>query len=166
MSATGDLLVRGISELVTNDAVRPGDLATVVDAAVILRGGRVAWVGPERALPAGIGDLPVLSCGGRAALPGFVDAHTHVIFAGDRAAEFEARLAGARYEELLAAGGGILATVRATRAAGDEELAAGSYTHLRAHETPEHHVCRLLLEKKKHRMKPILMTKHQAATPT
>jgi len=131
VSATGDLLVRGISELVTNDAVRPGDLATVVDAAVILRGGRVAWVGPERALPAGIGDLPVLSCGGRAALPGFVDAHTHVIFAGDRAAEFEARLAGARYEELLAAGGGILATVRATRAAGDEELAATAAARLR-----------------------------------
>lgn len=120
----GDLLVTGIGSLVTNASGRPGELGIVDDAAVVCRDGRVGWVGRRRDLPAGSGDLPTLDCEGRAAIPGFVDAHTHLVFAGDRADEFALRLHGASYEELLAADGGILSTVRATRAADADELVA------------------------------------------
>jgi imidazolonepropionase len=77
----------------------------------------VAWVGPEASAPAADRRHDV---GGRAVLPGFVDSHTHLVFAGDRAAEFEARMSGEPYD-----GGGIASTVRATRAASDDELRAG-----------------------------------------
>ena len=123
MSGSGDLLVRGVGELATNASGVPGDLATLDDAAVAIEGGIVAWVGPEAELPSRYRDLPVLDVAGRAVVPGFVDAHTHVVFAGDRADEFARRLRGERYEDLLAAGGGILSTVAATREAGEDELA-------------------------------------------
>ncbi len=117
-----DLLLTGIGQLVTNQG--PDLLGLVADAAVLVRGDRVEWTGPRAAAPAS--DAPVLDCGGRAVLPGFVDAHTHLIFGGDRADEFARRLRGEPYEEILAAGGGILATVRATRAAGSDELLAAA----------------------------------------
>jgi imidazolonepropionase len=111
-------LVAGIAELVTNDpAAGPGRLGLVPDAAVVVDGGRVAWAGPASAAPAADSRVDV---GGRAVLPGFVDSHTHLVFAGDRAAEFEARMSGEPYD-----GGGIASTVRATRAASDDELRAG-----------------------------------------
>jgi imidazolonepropionase len=111
-------LVSGIAELVTNDpAAGPGRLGLVPDAAVVVDGGRVAWAGPASAAPAADSRVDV---GGRAVLPGFVDSHTHLVFAGDRAAEFEARMSGEPYD-----GGGIASTVRATRAASDGELRAG-----------------------------------------
>jgi imidazolonepropionase len=110
-------LVTGIGELVTNDpALGPGPLGTVADAALVVAEGVVQWVGPATAAPDA--DRRV-DLGGRAVLPGFVDSHAHLVFAGDRAAEFEARMTGAPYD-----GGGIATTVAATRAATDEQLRA------------------------------------------
>jgi imidazolonepropionase len=112
-------LVTGIAELVTNDPSRaaPGDpLGIVTDAAVVLDGDRVAWTGPAADAPAA--DVHV-DAGGRAVIPGFVDSHSHLVFAGDRAPEFAARMAGTPY-----AAGGIRTTVAATRAATDEQLTA------------------------------------------
>ena len=108
----GTLLVRGASAVVTGEGRRPWDLGPVERGAVLIRGGKVWWVGPERELPAGAGDVLELDAGGGCVLPGFVDAHTHLAFAGDRAAEHQARLRGDRYET-----GGIMTTVAATRAA-------------------------------------------------
>jgi imidazolonepropionase len=123
---TGDLLITGIGELVTN---RPGadDLVGVIrDAAVAINRGSVVWVGPEAELPGAHRELPGLDAEGRAALPGFVDSHTHMVFAGDRSDEFARRLRGETYAEILAAGGGIHSTVEATRAASTDELQAGA----------------------------------------
>ena len=111
------LLVTGIGELVTNDpALGDGLLGVLHDAAVVADGDRIAWIGPAASAPAA--DERV-DAGGSAALPGFVDAHSHLVFAGDRAAEFAARMEGRPY-----AAGGIRTTVAATRAASDDELAA------------------------------------------
>ncbi len=102
----------GIGELSTQDA----ELGVVHDATLVIEGGRVAWVGPARQAPAADTAYDV---GGRAVVPGFVDSHAHLVFAGDRAAEFAARMTGTPY-----AAGGIRTTVAATRAATDEQLAA------------------------------------------
>ncbi|GEL94629.1 imidazolonepropionase [Cellulomonas composti] len=109
-------LVTGIGELVTHDERFAGPLGVLRDAALVVQDGVVVWVGPASAAPAAdrARDL-----GGRAVLPGFVDSHTHLVFAGDRSDEFEARMAGAPYT-----GGGIERTVAATRAATDDELRA------------------------------------------
>ncbi|GIG21615.1 imidazolonepropionase [Cellulomonas chitinilytica] len=107
-------LVTGIGELVTHDPRFDGPLGLVPDAALVVEDGLVAWVGPAAAAPAADRATDV---GGRAVLPGFVDPHTHLVFAGDRADEFAARMAGAPYT-----GGGIARTVTATRAASDDEL--------------------------------------------
>jgi imidazolonepropionase len=124
-----DFLLTGISQLVTCDpALGEGPLGVVERAAVAAAGGRVVFAVPQAAL----GDLDVaagavrVDAGGQAVLPGFVDAHTHLVFAGDRADEFAARLRGVGYEEALAAGGGINRTVRETRAASDAELEAAA----------------------------------------
>ncbi|WP_460833330.1 imidazolonepropionase [Lysobacter humi (ex Lee et al. 2017)] len=97
------------------------------------RDGRLTYVGPRDALPAPAHELArnVVECSGWIT-PGLVDCHTHLVFAGDRAAEFEMRLNGATYEEIARAGGGILSTVRATRAADDAELLAQSLPRARA----------------------------------
>jgi imidazolonepropionase len=115
---SGSLLVDGIGELVTNVAGTGdgGPLGLRRDAAVLVEDGRVAWVGPSRYAPAA--DRRIDAQGG-AVLPGFVDSHAHLVFAGDRAAEFAARMAGQPYT-----GGGIRTTVGATRAASDGELRA------------------------------------------
>jgi imidazolonepropionase len=108
-------LVTGIAELVTNDPTRDDDpLGVLTDAALVVEDGTVVWVGPAADAPEADDRLDV---GGRAVVPGFVDSHAHLVFAGDRAAEFEARMSGARYD-----GGGIGTTVAATRAASDAEL--------------------------------------------
>ena len=110
------LLVGGIGELATNDPARDGLLGVVRDAALVVESGRVAWTGPERdAPPADVRH----DVGGRAVVPGFVDSHSHLMFAGDRAEEFAARMTGTPYSA-----GGIATTVAATRAATDEQLAA------------------------------------------
>src|SRR5690606_7487333 len=114
------LLVDNIGELVTNDpASGEGQLGLLRDAAVVLQEHQVAWVGTARESPAADERY---DAGGRAVLPGFVDSHTHLVFAGDRAAEFAARMdpgAGTRYVP-----GGIHATVAATRAATTDQLRA------------------------------------------
>lgn len=110
------LVVTGIGELVTNDPAHGPGLGIVRDAAVVVQDGRTAWVGPAARAPSGDARYDVR---GRCVLPGFVDSHTHAVFAGDRAAEFAARMRGERYD-----GGGIATTVAATRAATDDELRA------------------------------------------
>lgn len=108
-------LVTGIGELVTNDpSLGEGRLGLITDAALVVDGGLVAWAG--RASDAPDADTRV-DAGGRAVLPGFVDSHAHLVFAGERSAEFEARMSGEPYD-----GGGIASTVKATRAADDETL--------------------------------------------
>jgi len=120
--STGDLLAVGIRELVTNDARHGSRLGVIDDAALVIRHGEVAWTGAESELPGRYRELPTLACEGRAVIPGFVDPHTHLVFAGDRSQEFALRLQGATYVEILEAGGGITATVAATRAASPAEL--------------------------------------------
>jgi len=110
------VLVEHIGELVTNDPAHDGALGIIQNAAVAIDGDRIAWVGEQAAAPDGV-EGPRIDAAGAAALPGFVDSHTHLVFAGDRTAEFDARMRGERY-----AAGGIQTTVAATRAASDDEL--------------------------------------------
>jgi imidazolonepropionase len=113
----GATAVTGIAELVTNDpAAGEGPLGLVRDAALVVDGGQVVWVGPTARCPAADTAIAV---DGAAVLPGFVDSHAHLVFAGDRAAEFAARMAGEPY-----AAGGIQDTVARTRAAADDVLRA------------------------------------------
>lgn len=107
-------LVTGIAELVTNDGEGEGGLGLRREAALVVDAGVVAWVGAAREAPAAD---RVVDLGGRAVLPAFVDSHAHLVFDGDRAAEFTARMTGQRYD-----GGGIATTMAATRAANDETL--------------------------------------------
>src|ERR1700678_4279067 len=98
-------------------------LGIIESGAIAAREGRLVFVGPQAELP-----LPwrngarAIDCEGRWITPALIDCHTHLVYGGDRAREFELRLAGATYEEIARAGGGILSTVRATRAASEDEL--------------------------------------------
>jgi len=115
-----DLLLTD-AHIATMRAGAPDPYGAVEDGALAVRDGRIAWVGPRSDLPAHA-TTEVRSLEGRWITPALIDCHTHLVFGGDRGSEFEARLGGATYEELAAAGGGIMATVRATRAASAEEL--------------------------------------------
>jgi imidazolonepropionase len=97
-------------------------LGIVQDGAVACRDGRIAYAGPEADMPLGWDAGEVIDLEGRLVTPGLVDCHTHLVFGGDRSAEFEMRRRGSSYEEIARAGGGIVSTVRATRAADDGEL--------------------------------------------
>jgi imidazolonepropionase len=128
-----DLTVVGISELATPEGQSArigadlGRLRVVRDAAIACRGDRVVFVGTERELPQAVRMGPggrTLDAAGATALPGFVDAHTHVPFAGWRESELNERIAGATYSQIAGRGGGIQRTVTATRAASKEELVA------------------------------------------
>jgi imidazolonepropionase len=132
------LLVRDLEQLATPAAgAGPfrGDRRVAVDvlehAYVLCEGTRIVGVGRMRELDAAAvgADVEELDGSGRCAIPGLVDCHTHACFAGDRVEEFALRAAGASYEELHAAGGGIFSTVRATRAAGEQELADAVTRH-------------------------------------
>lgn len=112
----GATLLTGIGELVTFDPSHEGPLGVVRDAALLEVDGRVQWTGPAAAAPRADADT-ILDAGGAAVIPGFVDSHTHLVFGGDRAAEFEARMAGRPYSA-----GGIRSTVAATREASDDVL--------------------------------------------
>jgi imidazolonepropionase len=115
-------LITNVGELVTNagpdddPGQGPGPFAALTGAALVIDDGRVAWTGPAGQAPAAD---EAFDCGGRTVLPGFVDSHAHLVFAGERSAEFAARMAGQPYQA-----GGIRSTVAATRAAPDEELRA------------------------------------------
>ncbi len=113
--ATATTLFTGIGELYT-------PFERVPDAALAVRAGTVQWCGPSDAVPAPLRAAPGVDLGGRAVLPGLVDAHTHLVWAGSRVEDHRRRAAGERYEDILAAGGGIHATVRATRDADDDAL--------------------------------------------
>jgi imidazolonepropionase len=124
------LLIRNLAQLATPAGPAPlrargmRELRVVPDAAILIEGERFAWIGPESDLPAELvsGVDQEIDGEGGTALPGFVDAHTHLPFAGTRESEFNRRLRGASYEEIAASGGGIAATVAATRAADETEL--------------------------------------------
>jgi imidazolonepropionase len=107
-------LITGIGELATMDPVHGPALGIVEQAAAVVDREAVLWTGPESAAPAADNRVDL---GGRAVVPGFVDSHSHIVFAGDRAREFEARMAGEHYD-----GGGIATTMAATRAAADHAL--------------------------------------------
>ena len=140
MSRSGEaarpLLIRDLAQVVSpagrSAPLRGADLGTVdvvENAFVLCDGGKVTSVGAMRDLAAPGDDVEVIDGSGLSAVPGLVDCHTHACFAGDRVDEFSRRAAGATYEELHAAGGGILSTVRSTRAAGEEKLAAALERH-------------------------------------
>ncbi|MCS6780289.1 MAG: imidazolonepropionase [Geminicoccaceae bacterium] len=109
---------------------RPG-LGAIEDGALATRDGRIAWVGPRAEAPA-FTARETIRGEGRWLTPGLIDCHTHLVWAGDRAAEFERRLEGATYEEIAREGGGILSTVRATRAASRAELVRAALPRLDA----------------------------------
>jgi len=131
------LLIRDLAQVASpagSDAPLRGaalrDIAVIEDAYVLCEEGRVAAVGSMRDLESIAGDVEELDARGLSAIPGLVDCHTHACFAGDRVEEFSLRAGGASYEELHARGGGILSTVRATRAATQDELAAVLAEHV------------------------------------
>jgi imidazolonepropionase len=116
--------------IATLDPARPG-LGVIEGGSIAVQDGRIAWVGPSAELPT----CEAAECtdvGGRWITPGLVDCHTHLVHGGNRAREFELRLAGATYEEIARAGGGIVSTVTATRAATEDELVASALRRLDA----------------------------------
>lgn len=104
----------------------------IEDGALVLNGEAIAWAGPHKDLPAKYHSLPSEDLGGRLVTPGLIDCHTHVVFGGNRAKEFEMRLEGASYEEVARAGGGIVSTVSATRQANEAELLTSALTRVDA----------------------------------
>lgn len=129
-----ELLVLNCAQLVTLAGparARVGsellDLSVLANGALVVRDGRIQYAGRREDMERLAGpDAEVVDAGGRIVLPGFVDAHTHAVFAGTRAAEFDERARGATYQEIAARGGGIRATVRLTRAASEEDLLAAA----------------------------------------
>jgi imidazolonepropionase len=110
---------------------RPG-IGVIEHGTVAAKDGRIAFAGAMADLPSGWDARQRVALGGRWVTPGLIDCHTHLVYAGDRAHEFELRLAGASYEEIARAGGGIVSTVKATRGAGEQELVAQSLPRLDA----------------------------------
>jgi imidazolonepropionase len=104
----------------------------VRDAAIAIKDGRIAWLGPQATLPQGAQAVTVHDGGGSWLTPGLIDCHTHIVHAGNRSDEFEARLNGATYEDIARAGGGIMSTVRATRAVSEDELLRESLPRVRS----------------------------------
>ena len=120
--------LRPVPELTVPDVpIAAGD-----DACVAVQGGTLRWVGPAAALPAAYAAMPRHDGRGALATPGLVDCHTHLVYGGQRANEFAMRLAGATYEEVAKAGGGIVSSVRATREASEDELFALAAPRLQA----------------------------------
>jgi imidazolonepropionase len=103
-----------------------GGYGLIEDGAVVIEESRIAWVGPMADIPKSFHSFESIGCGGRLLTPGLIDCHTHVVHAGNRATEFEMRLKGASYAEIAKAGGGILSTVSATRAATEASLVASA----------------------------------------
>jgi len=136
----GDLLITNAGQLLTltspggpKRGAELGDVGLIEGGAILLQRGRIAWVGTtdqarRRAAPG----TPVLDAMGRVVMPGLVDPHTHLVWAGDRLDEFEQRIAGATYQEIAAAGGGIVRTVQATHQASQSDLLAAAGRRLDA----------------------------------
>lgn len=118
------------ARIATLDSRRPG-LAVIEDGAVAARDGRIAWVGPAAEMPV-LDATERVDLAGRWITPGLVDCHTHLVYGGNRAHEFELRLQGASYEQIARAGGGIVSTVKATRVATQEELVTSALPRLDA----------------------------------
>ncbi len=112
-------------------SMAPG-VPVLAGGAIAARGGRIAFAGPEAALPGEFARAARIDCEGRLITPGLIDCHTHLVFAGDRAREFELRLAGASYEEIARAGGGIVSSVAALRAASEDALVGQTLPRLDA----------------------------------
>lgn len=104
----------------------------IEDGVIALQDGSIRWIGEAGDLPAELAALPAKDMGGRLITPGLIDCHSHVVFGGNRAREFEMRLNGASYEEVARAGGGIVSTVTATRMASEEDLLAQALTRVDA----------------------------------
>jgi imidazolonepropionase len=131
-----DLLIHSATQLLTlaSDGPKRGtameDLGIIEHGAVAIKDSLIALVGPTSEVQGQVTAAEELDASGKVVMPGFVDPHTHLVFAGDRAGEFEQRIRGASYMEIMAAGGGITATVRATRAASVEQLMEESRARL------------------------------------
>lgn len=104
----------------------------VETGSIVIDDGRIAWVGPAAEMPSAFRDAPREDFEGRLVTPGLIDCHTHIVHGGNRAREFELRLQGASYEEVARAGGGIVSTMEATRAASEDELVASALSRLDA----------------------------------
>ncbi|MBX3550921.1 MAG: imidazolonepropionase [Pseudolabrys sp.] len=117
------------ARLATLDETRPG-LGTVENAAVAAKDGKIVFAGPASELPTGADAAERIKLDGRWITPGLIDCHTHLVYGGDRAHEFEQRLAGVSYEEIARAGGGIVSTVKATRGATEDQLVATALPRL------------------------------------
>jgi len=124
-------VITNLRGAVSPDPSAPWQVDFLPDAAIALEGGRIQWLGPRADLPPDWRGAPALDGGGRWASPGFVDPHTHLLFAGDRSQEFNRRLHGVSYAQLAAEGGGIRETMRATRAATVAELVELGESRLR-----------------------------------
>ncbi|MEZ5882177.1 MAG: imidazolonepropionase [Nitratireductor sp.] len=116
------LLTNGVLATLEGDPASGPAYGLVENGAVVLEGERIAWAGGVDSLPGEYRDLPATDLEGRLVTPGLIDCHTHIVHGGNRAREFELRLQGASYEEVARAGGGIVSTVSATRAAGEGAL--------------------------------------------
>ena len=131
-----DLLIHSAAQLLTIASDGPkrgaamGGLGIIEDGAVAVKDGLITLVGPTSEVRGQVTAAEEIDAAGKVVMPGFVDPHTHLVFAGDRADEFEQRIKGATYMEIMAAGGGIMNTVRATRAANVEQLVEESQTRL------------------------------------
>ncbi|UVL62022.1 imidazolonepropionase [Pseudomonas sp. B21-032] len=108
-----------------------GTYSIIEDAAIVTSAGHIEWIGPRQQLPALVADRTV-DLGGAWVTPGLIDCHTHAVFGGNRSGEFEQRLQGVSYAEIAAQGGGIASTVRATRAASEDELFASARQRVQA----------------------------------
>lgn len=133
------LLIRNLSQIATPAGSAPKrgrklrELVTHEKSVIVVREGRFAWIGPENDIDASLRETIIedFDARGATAIPGFIDSHTHIPFAGYRESEFNRRLSGETYSDIAASGGGIASTVRATRAASEEELAANVVTRAR-----------------------------------
>lgn len=137
MPETVDLLIHDAAQVVTcaggpKRGAALADAGVIEDGAVAVDGGHIVAAGPSAEIEARYRGRRTLDAAGKVICPGFVDCHTHLVFGGERVAEFERKLAGVTYQELLAAGGGILSTMRATRAATLDELVATGTQRLHA----------------------------------
>lgn len=127
------LIVENIGRLWTMDGSGAHGIGAIDDAVVLIDADRIAWVGPRAALPVpDLRGVPKLDAGGRAALPGLIDCHTHAMFLGSRADEFARRARGESYAQIMAAGGGIRSTMRAVRSTTEDELCAATRPRLEA----------------------------------